>query len=138
MPSRTPKVSWAPAFRRLRALAVRQPYAWLIGNGYKDVENRSRNTRHRGPLLIHASTSKANLTEERLHGFERRYGFKLPPKETYELGGIVGLVDLVDCRSSSTSRFYERGNKAWVLAKPRRLDFRPCKGALNLFTPVFD
>jgi len=30
-------------------------WAWLVVNGYKDIENRSCRTNHRGPLLIDAS-----------------------------------------------------------------------------------
>ena len=37
-----------------RALSIRQPWAWLILNGYKDLENRTWRTDYRGPLLIHA------------------------------------------------------------------------------------
>ena len=39
----------------LKVIVVRQPWAWLIVNGFKDIENRSWKTRHRGPLLIQAS-----------------------------------------------------------------------------------
>lgn len=38
----------------LRALTIRQPWAWAIIHGGKDIENRSWNTKHRGPLVIHA------------------------------------------------------------------------------------
>jgi hypothetical protein len=43
-----PKVRWNEALRRAPALSVRQPWAWLIVNGYKDVENRSWTTHYRG------------------------------------------------------------------------------------------
>ena len=38
-----------------KALSVRQPWAWLIVNGWKPIENRSRRTNVRGRILIHAS-----------------------------------------------------------------------------------
>ena len=38
----------------VRALSIRQPWAWLIIHAGKDIENRIHNTRHRGPLYIHA------------------------------------------------------------------------------------
>ncbi len=37
------------------ALSVRQPWAWLIAQGYKDIENRNWWTKFRGRFLIHAS-----------------------------------------------------------------------------------
>jgi hypothetical protein len=42
----------------LRALSLIQPYATLIALGYKCNETRSFSTKHRGPLLIHASIGK--------------------------------------------------------------------------------
>lgn len=39
----------------MKALSVRQPWAYLITAGIKDVENRSRRTYHRGLVAIHAS-----------------------------------------------------------------------------------
>ena len=41
----------------VRVLTVRQPWAWAIIQGGKDVENRSGPTKHRGPLLIHAGSA---------------------------------------------------------------------------------
>ena len=40
----------------MRALTVRQPWAWAIIHGGKDVENRTRNLTgsYRGPVAIHA------------------------------------------------------------------------------------
>jgi len=39
----------------MKALSVRQPWAWLIAHGLKPVENREWETHYRGPVLIHAS-----------------------------------------------------------------------------------
>ena len=44
----------AEAPRRI-ALSVRQPWAWALLFGGKDVENRTWSTRHRGRIWIHAS-----------------------------------------------------------------------------------
>ncbi len=38
----------------MRALTIRQPWAWAITCGLKRVENRTWSTNYRGPLLIHA------------------------------------------------------------------------------------
>jgi hypothetical protein len=129
---------WSPKIEGLRALSVRQPWAWLIVNGYKDVENRRWDTKYRGPLLIHAGLSKANLSDEKLRGYELQYGVKLPSREKYELGGIVGLVEVVGCTERSNSPWYDPDWIGWILANPRRLSFRPCKGALSFFKPKFE
>jgi hypothetical protein len=39
----------------MKALSIRQPWAWLVVNGWKNIENRERRFSHRGPLLIHAA-----------------------------------------------------------------------------------
>jgi hypothetical protein len=43
----SPVVRWSPGLARIPALSVRQPWAWLIINGLKDIENLARRTRHR-------------------------------------------------------------------------------------------
>lgn len=39
----------------MKALSIRQPWAWAIVNAGKRVENRTWETRYRGPILIHAA-----------------------------------------------------------------------------------
>jgi len=36
----------------MKALSIRQPWAWLIVDGYKDIENSTWHTNYRGPALI--------------------------------------------------------------------------------------
>lgn len=117
----------------MKVIVVRQPWAWLIVNGFKDIENRSWKTRYRGLLLIQASAglpTKRNLEEFRL--FARRRGVDLP--EEFETGGVVGMVQLKDCVTSSRSKWFE-GPIGWVLSNPRKLPFVPLKGQLGLFDP---
>jgi hypothetical protein len=117
----------------LKVIVVRQPWAWLIVNGFKDIENRSWRTRYRGRLLIQASASLPPKREfEEIRQFARERGAKLP--QEFETGGIVGMVQLEDCVTSSRSKWFE-GPFGWVLAKPKRLLFIPLKGQLGLFDP---
>jgi hypothetical protein len=117
----------------VKVIVIRQPWAWLIVHGYKDIENRTWATRYRGPLLIQASASrptKRKLEEIRLFAQER--GGELP--EEFESGGIVGMVQLEDCVTSSPSKWFE-GPIGWVISKPKKLQFIPLKGQLGLFDP---
>ena len=43
--------------RTITVLSVRQPWAWLLCEGLKDVENRNWRTNYRGELFIHAGKS---------------------------------------------------------------------------------
>jgi hypothetical protein len=75
----------------MKVIVIRQPWAWLIVHGFKDIENRSWATRYRGMLLIQASAgrpTKRSLEEARV--FARKRGVELP--EDFERGGIVGMV----------------------------------------------
>lgn len=115
--------------RATKALSVRTPWAWMIVAGHKNVENRSWTSAYRGPLIIHAGYK----TEP--EGFETaaRRGITLPAEPPR--GGIIGVVDLVDVRESSTSVWYAAGHYAWILKNPRPLPFTPCRGRPGLFVP---
>lgn len=120
----------------MKVIVVRQPWAWLIVSGFKDIENRTWATRYRGPVLIQASASRPG--RDRIEGAlrlirERRIrkrGLILPGE--FELGGIVGIAHIDDCVTASTSPWFE-GPIGWVLSGPRTVPFIPLKGRLGLF-----
>jgi hypothetical protein len=117
----------------MKVIVVRQPWAWLIVNGHKDIENRTWRTRYRGALLIQASAnlpSKRALEEYRT--IAKKRGVTLP--DEFETGGIVGIATLNDCVTKSKSKWFE-GPVGWQLAKPRRLQFFKLKGRLGIFDP---
>jgi hypothetical protein len=117
----------------MKVIVIRQPWAWLIVHGFKDIENRSWRTRYRGTLLIQASASLPPRREfEEIRRFVRKRRVKLP--EDLARGGIVGMVQLEDCVTTSRSKWFE-GPVGWVLSKPKRLRFIPLKGRLGLFDP---
>ena len=115
----------------MKVIVVRQPWAWLIVNGYKDIENRTWPTRYRGPLIIQASARRPTKAEfAELRRFAAKRGAKLP--DDFDLGGIVGMVQLDDCVTRSRSKWFE-GPVGWVISKPMRLPFVASKGCLGLF-----
>lgn len=132
-PSKSRLCRWPAELVGLPALSVRQPWAWLIVNGFKDIENRPRRTRHRGPLLIHAGKNGSDFTPEVAAWINREHGIRIP--DELEGGGLVGVVDLVDCVETHPSPWFQPGGFGYVMANPRRLPFVPCKGQLGLFRP---
>jgi hypothetical protein len=119
------------------AISIRQPWAWLILHAGKDHENRTWQTKFRGPLWIHAA--KGMTREEydwacRFAYFIAMCPVQIPRFEDLPRGGIVGRVDVIGCVSESQSFWFE-GPHALVLANPEPVDFRPCRGALSLFRP---
>lgn len=125
---------WTPALKALPALAIRQPYAWLVAQGIKDIENRSRRTHYRGQFLIHASLNMTLLDDETLKGLPLPQGNTLP--EDYHIGGIIGVAEIVGCERKSSSPWKDPSSWGWVVANARPLPFRPCKGALGFFRPI--
>jgi hypothetical protein len=116
------------------ALSIRQPWAWLIVNGHKPVENRTWRTSYRGPLLIHASKgmTRREFAECRSITWAMSLPIDLPSFEELERGGIVGQAVLIDCVNQHDSPFFF-GPFGFVLADAKPLPFRPCKGQLGFF-----
>ena len=118
----------------MKALSIRQPWAWMIIAGHKDIENRSWPTEFRGRFYVHAGVYRPRDTE--LAAIERLAGVKIPVGEL-RFGGIIGEVDLVDCVEKHRSRWFDRvwGNRGFVLANPKATKFVPCRGQLGFFEP---
>lgn len=115
------------------ALSVQQPWAWLIVNGYKDIENRDWATKVRGIIGVHAGKT-----------FDREgYQFirvthpdiPMPNIGEFEMGGIVGRTTIVDCVTASRSRWFE-GKYGFVVKDSEPLRLMPCRGMLGFFRPV--
>jgi hypothetical protein len=77
----------------VKALSIRQPWAWLIIHGGKDIENRSWKTNYRGRFLVHAGK---NFDSDAYHTLLEK-GVKLPGISELARGAIIGSVELVDC-----------------------------------------
>ena len=117
-----------------KVLVVRQPYAFLIVSGKKDIENRSLKTHHRGPILVQASHHRPTRREwQEAVEFCRARGVELPAPESLPYGGIVGQVDIIDCVRASDSVWFE-GPVGWRLAGGHTLPFVAMKGQLGVFT----
>lgn len=119
---------WTPTLKRLKAISIRQPWAWLIVNGWKDIENRKWTTNVRGPVLIHAGI-KRPAADELVHFLD------VWPEARLDYGGIVGVVEIADCVTKHRSKWFNPRCFGWVLANPRRLPFTPCPGKLKFFIP---
>jgi len=67
----------------MKAITILQPYASLIASGAKWVENRTWQTRYRGPLAIHAGKGTQYLNSGAL--------------THYHTGCVIATADLVAC-----------------------------------------
>lgn len=120
------------------ALSVRQPWAWLIVNGHKRVENRTWSTRVRGHVLIHASKAFDNEGSRWLASESGiRLPINMPGANDLERGGIVGIAEITDCVTALDDPYFF-GPYGFVLKNARTLALIPCKGALGMFAPSAD
>lgn len=116
----------------MKALSIRQPWAWLIVHGGKDVENRTWHTKLRGRFLVHASAgmTSSEFTQALLFCSER--DLPMPDRDDMMRGGIIGSVELFDSVDHSDSPWY-MGDKAFLLRDPKPIEFIPLKGRLGFF-----
>jgi hypothetical protein len=134
---------------KVKALSVRQPWAFWIAAGQKGIENRMWTVNYRGALLIHASKGMTSAEYENAidslagwfeHEACERLVAMLPPREQLERGGIVAVVDLVKVVPSPSSVEYvlpweAPGGYAWHFGHIRPVQFAPCNGAQGLWNP---
>lgn len=114
-----------------RAISIRQPWAWAIAAGLKDVENRSWRTSYRGPLLIHAGLT---IDQDGLDELARRG--VTPRLDQLERGALIARVRLVDVVTDSPSSWADAGSFHFVLADVEPLaEPIPCRGMVGLFRP---
>lgn len=134
----------------MRAITVRQPWAWAIVHGGKDVENRTRNIAgaYRGPVAIHAGLADdtSDLSAALTRGAwvqwwteAREAGVDVGQQR----GAVIGVAELVEvhrCHIGNTdapacSPWATAGDYHLVLADARPLARPiPWRGALGLWT----
>lgn len=119
----------------MKALSIRQPWAWYILHAGKDIENREWRTAFRGRVLIHAGKALTRrdlmLADDPLFMHDART-IHPPAFEDLPRGGIVGSVEIVDCVTVSDSHWFN-GTYGFVLRDPLPLPFHPCLGMLGFF-----
>ena len=118
----------------MKALSIRHPWVDLILAGSKTIEIRTWSTRHRGPVLLHAS-SAYGISER-----EASARLRLPPPRPETMGAILGIAELVDCRpvrredwDSAVLPPLEGKLWAWVFTEPRPVGPVPHAGNRTLF-----
>ncbi len=140
MPTSTPK-------SLTKTLSFKQPYAWLIANGYLLVDDRSWGTRYRGPMLIHASKG---IYAEYYDYIKANTDIPIPDKDKLGYGGVIGIANLVlCCRPGELPQGISRMQRAhfggvhqeyygFLFEQARPLPFMPCPGKLGIFEIDFD
>lgn len=131
------------------ALSIKQPWAWLVVNGHKDIENRCWRTNRRGPVLVHAGKDvdadahQALLEGRHPAGTRDRVSEELRLAYTHALargevhkGGIVGGVSIAGCSDGHPSEWFV-GEFGFLLRDAYPLPFMPLRGALSFFPVAY-
>lgn len=134
----------------MKAITICQPYPYLIclpetDPRHKRVENRTWETKYRGPLAIHAGKGRDWLQLDEDPAIDAFY--KIPVAEMV-FGAAVAICNLVDCLNIATiragyhetkypwlgSHIHASGTWCLILQDVRPLPKPvPWKGALGLF-----
>lgn len=123
----------------MKALSVRQPWAWAIIYAGKNIENRSwqavnHGLRQRGRIAIHASKGMTRYEYEEANNTICKITGRvhIPAARDLLRGGIIGSVEVIDVVSESDSPWFF-GPRGLVLRNPIACDLVPCVGALGYF-----
>lgn len=148
----------------MRALTIRQPWAWAILFAGKDIENRDWPIHFRGPIAVHAA--KGMTQEEYREGVRfitqafmknalrqplidyradsRRMTIAsgdlvIPDFDSMIRGAFVGMVHIVDCVTQSDSPWFQ-GDYGFVLADPQPfktpIEYRGSLGLWSVPAPI--
>jgi len=119
------------------ALSVRQPWAWAIIHGGKDIENRSWRSdnpgmRFRGPFCVHAAAGMTRDEYEDAADTMAFLGVACPPPSELLRGGIIGTAIINDIVTESKSGWFF-GPKGLVVEAVSPIDFIGVGGQLGFF-----
>ena len=140
----------------MKALSIRNPWAWLIANGFKGVENRSWYTNFRGEFYIHAGKVMTNDDYKDCIDFIKydigHYFFPELPSLMSEYGMwhkkdfqqyngmIIGKAKMVGCVSpkdkhllSEKDQRWYMGQYAFIIDSAEPIEPFPYKGQLGWF-----
>lgn len=129
----------------MTTITIKQPWAWLICNGLKNVENRSWKLPKKfldQRILIHASADKSLdkmpldslYTNDQLAYLRSLYTEYELCKMTFVHGAIIGAIHVVGCESNDPSIWSIEGQYQWRLKYPQLFDEPiPVKGRLGFW-----
>lgn len=120
----------------MKAISIKQPWAFLVCSGIKDIENRTWPTKFRGRVLVHASAKYQSLevlSEDQWNFLQSKAFANNVSIKVFETGVIIGSVEIVDCVINHKSIWAEKSTEIkdkagrvvhefkiynWVLANP--------------------
>ena len=104
----------------------------MIAAGIKDLENRRWRTNVRGAVLLHAGRAWGQEQDTDLETLQVDFPDIDWARARFDRGGIIGLAELVDCVSYSSSPWFV-GPHAFVFRNARFVEPFAYRGQLGFF-----
>ncbi|WP_147393249.1 hypothetical protein [Oceaniradius stylonematis] len=119
------------------ALSVRQPWAWAIIHGGKDIENRTAGSIRAGGMdcrriCIHAASGMRQSEYRWAVHKLAEVGVRAPAPDALVRSAIIGTVDVIDIVTESDSPWFG-GPCGLVLDNPEAIAPIPATGAFGYF-----
>jgi len=126
----------------MKAITIHQPWAWAIIHAGKNIENRTWQTKHRGPLAIHASKRRhrgeyqyARQVIQRILRDAGKSDMGVPRFEEAIRGAIIGTVEVTGIAlTEPESRWWWTGPVGWMLSKQHATAPQKISGQQGLWT----
>lgn len=131
----------------MKVLTIKQPWAWAIIHGGKDLENRNwfpsdKVLKVGERFAVQASKGLTRYEYNDAWTFMQKLGFAsvTPPLfEDLERGGIIGTVQYDGyVREHETDSPWFMGKYGLKLSDPQPCEFKPIKGRLGFFETTKD
>lgn len=120
---------------KLKCITIKQPWAWLIAEGFKTIENRTWKTKYRGTLGIHVGKSMTDLNSELFRLLIEREHIALPSIDALkqQQGFIISTVNLAQIDIDSTDFWAIPGHFHWKLENAQKIKPIKAVGKLGLW-----
>lgn len=121
------------------ALSIQPPWSHMFfypGDEAKDIENRNwpHAPKYRGRFFVHASR---RFDSEGYLVIKSKFPhLRIPNRDAFQTGGIIGMVTLVDVVSSHPSPWYANSSTALVVKDAVALPYYPCVGQLGFWNAL--
>ncbi|MCW5319090.1 ASCH domain-containing protein [Nostoc sp. KVJ3] len=120
----------------MKAISVRQPWAWGIIYSTKDIENRGWPINYRGDILIYAAKKCTKKEYEIASIFCQSMSVSIPELISLRRGQVIGIVTIVDCKFSQVASGWGMPEQYhWKLENPREITpipYRTHLGSIHL------
>ncbi len=123
----------------MKAISIKQPWAWAIASGFKTIETRTWPTNYRGELLI---VSSLKPDKEMMDWFIAQTGKHI--REQMEYGKAIATANLADCRlmteadqDAALCDIYPHAF-AWIFESVQPITPFAVKGRLGIYEVDFE